>query len=139
MTSIFFCKWKTTSFFPEMKDNHNFRKWKTTSIFQEIEDVLNFPGNRSRPQFFRKWKMTKVFRKWKTTQFNISSYQISYFYWLMLILNFQSKPICNSTNFKLDLSLAQPQLVYICNVVIYFKLILGYRQTLNHFLIDLPK
>ena len=50
-----------------MEDNLNLRIWKMNSIVQEMEDDLNLSGNGRRPQFFSKWKTTKVFSQWNTT------------------------------------------------------------------------
>ena len=114
---------------------HYFWKWKTTSIFQEMEDDLNFSwnkrhinssGNWRQPLIFWKWKTTRVFRIWKTTKVfrklktTSLSANVKYFHWPMLILNSQSKTICNSINLKLawpKLSRAQPQLVLLLSPI----------------------
>ena len=94
-----------------------------------MEDDLNFSwnkrhinssGNWRQPLVFWKWKTTRVFRIWKTTKVfrklktTSLSANVKYFHWPMLILNSQSKTICNSINLKLawpELSRIQPQLV----------------------------
>jgi hypothetical protein len=85
-----------TSIFKEMEDDLNFkiwkrasifRIWKRTSIIKGIEDDLKFSGNRKQLEFSENGRLP---------QFNIS-----YFFWLMWILNSQSKTICISTNLNL--------------------------------------
>jgi hypothetical protein len=92
----FFRKWKSTSIFQEMKDDLNFRIWKSTSIFRIWKRTSIFKGMEDDLKFSGNIKQLKFFENGRLPQFDIS-----YFFWLMWILNSQSKTICNSTNLNL--------------------------------------